>query len=167
MLVALVVIGVVGFIGYYNTDLRYALQSVQRDTPEQRLESFMSAVVKGDEGAALAAWHVGPHGDAPRIASLAERRTTVTRALIAQRPKAYRIESVEWWGMCCEPHIMDSARFASGARYTIDIDGARYRVDTYADHHDEVVFGVPPRDWVVRDVYRVEDKPLYNTWPGR
>ncbi len=33
--------------------------------------------------------------------------------------------------------------------------------------HDEVIEGVPPSGWVVRDVYRLEDKPLYNTWPGR
>lgn len=166
IMTAVIGVAVVAVFAFFNYDVRSALMSLQRDTPGNRVDSFMTAVIQGDERAAFAAWQIPTNGHGPTIASLAERRAYVTRSLIARRPRTYVIESVEWWSMCCEPHIIDSSRLASGARYTVDVDGVRYRIDAFAARTEAVYDGLPPSDWAVRDVYPLGERPIYNRWPG-
>ncbi len=158
---------VVSFVLYFNYDVRAALASVQGDTPQQRVEAFMAAVLRGDEQSVMGAWPVPPGGFPARVAALTDRRTSVTKALVAAGPQRYSIESVEWWSMCCEPHIIDSPKYASGARYTVNIGGARYRIDAFARNKEAVYDGLPPSQWAIYDVYPVTEAPIYNTWPGR
>ncbi len=161
------ILAVAAFVLYFNYDVRAALASVQRDTPQQRVDTYLTAVLRGDEVAALAAWPTPARGYPPTLAALAERRTSVTGALLAARPERYAIDAVEWWSMCCEPHIIDSPKFASGARYTVNVGGTRYRIDAFALNKEAVYDGLPPTDWAIYDVYPLSEKPIYNTWPGR
>jgi hypothetical protein len=150
---------------FFSYDVQSAILRLQRDTPEARVEQLMSALVEGNERAAFVAWSIPPHGYA--AAALMERRSEVLRSVLARRPRVWSVERVEWWSMCCEPHIIDSPRFASGARYTIDIEGMRYRLDVFAMDHANVFDRLPASGWVVYDMYPADAKPLFNTFPGR
>jgi hypothetical protein len=150
--------------GYFNYDVRRAIAVAQRDTAEARVELYLAAIERGDEAAAIAAWGVGAGGDRQELEA---RRAEVTRALASQSPRSYRIEHIEWWSMCCEPHIIASGRLATGARMTVGIDDARYVFDVFADDREHVYDGLPPRGWVLRDVYPSGAAPIYNRFPGR
>ena len=158
---------VVGGYAFLSYDVRYAVATLQRDTPDARVEMLMDAVVSGDERAAFAAWRIPDRGHPPTIDALKQRRDGVIRTLLARRPASYSVESVEWWSMCCMPHIISEARYASGARYTIDIDGAKYRADVFALDREALLDRLPATRWVLYDVCPIEEKPLYNTFPGR
>lgn len=153
--------------GFFSYDVQAAIARLQRDTPEARVEDLMKALVQGDQRAAFAAWRVPDRGHGPTLDALAQRRSEVVRAILEQRPQRYTVEAVEWWSMCCEPHIISSREWASGARYTIVVDGVRYRVDAFATNKAAVYERLPATGWVVYDMYPAGGKPLYNTFPGR
>jgi hypothetical protein len=163
-LVAVVAVTALAVFGYFNYDVRRSIAVAQGDTAEARVERYLAAVSRGDERAALAAWGVdaGAYRD-----ELEARRSEVTRALASQSPRAYRIEHIEWWSMCCEPHIIASGRLATGARMTVGIGDADYVFDVFAMEREDVYDGLPPHGWVLRDVYPSGAAPIYNTFPGR
>ncbi len=151
-------------LGYFNYDVRRAIAVAQGDTAEARVDHYLAAIARGDEAAAISRWGVDAGGYRQELEA---RRSEVTRALASQPPHSYRIEGIEWWSMCCEPHIIASGRLATGARVTVGTDDARYVFDVFAVEREHVYDGLPPRGWVLRDVYPSGAAPIYNRFPGR
>ncbi len=145
-------------------------ETLTGETPEARIATYVNAVRRGDERAALAAWELPTwellEGHSEK---LGERRVRVTRELIAAgiRP-SYHIVHVQWWRTCCEPGITPDSRSAGGARIDVqfaDLNGEplRYRFDlfTRGGAYWGAAMGYPPRAWVLRDLYPADQQPLF------
>jgi hypothetical protein len=129
------------------------------------VERYIGAVLQGDEPRALSMWilpNVAPQG--VLLDQLAERRIATTRSLIAARPtSSYEIKSIELWHpACCEsgPGLTGDYNWAAGARIQVDlaIGGAweSYFFDLFENGRI-----VEPGKWVIRDIYRLNQEPLY------
>jgi len=148
-------------------------EGITGNTPEARVRAYVRAVLRGDEGAALAAWKL-PSWELPRgqSAALAERRQAVTRQLIAaDLQDEFRVRHIEWWRTCCEPGVMCEWRDAGGARIAVQFLEQQglpvaYTFDVF--HRDGPYWGAaagyPPRHWVLRDVYARGQEPLFWRW---
>ena len=88
----------------------------------------------------------------------------MTHELVAARVGPnFEIKSIELWRpACCEsgPGLTNDYQWAAGARIQIDldIDGAweSYVFDLFGDGRI-----VEPGQWLIRDVYRLSEEPLY------
>ena len=126
--------------------------------PESRVQSYLEATVRGDEGQALEIWQTCC---AP-IQSLESRRLDLTRELAAAGAgQQVRIEFIEWWRTCCEPGIINDPRNAGRARIfvsTSDRAGAKHELIFEVLTRDGAYWGDaagnPRRDWTLREVYR-------------
>ena len=133
------------------------------DTPERRVEAYLSATRTGEEAKALDAWVVFSRIRDP--APLLARRTDLTHELASARVgQTYRIGRTEWWRTCCTPGPIGDARDAGLARMHVTATDATGRP------HDLVseIFvrditwwgeagGPSTRDWTLYEVHREGD----------
>jgi len=145
------------------------LERVMGESPEARVAEYVNALARGDERAALAVWKLPSSGLQGEYAGrLKERRQAISHELADRglRPK-FEILHTEWWGLCCEPQVVDDPHSASGARMTVHLFGKDGLVLTYV--FDVFALGVYwdddslrlPRRWVLRDVYPLGEEPLF------
>ena len=146
------------------------LERVMGESPEARVAEYVNALARGDERAALAVWKLPSSGLQGEYAGrLKERRQAISHELADRdlRPE-FEILHTEWWGLCCEPQVVDDPRSASGARMTVHLFGKDGVALTYV--FDVFALGGPywdddslrlPRRWVLRDVYPLGEEPLF------
>ena len=176
--ILLIVIGAYIFvvrIGLGNPALTTFVERIMNETPKAKVAAYFGAVIKGDERKALTIWQL-PEWEGWESSEaaplLSERRENVTKELLAMGIKDYNILNVEWWGTCCEPHVIENPREAGGARIRVqltsrDDDEHVYILDVF---HRETSYwggagGYLPRHWVLRDVYPSGQKPLFWIYP--
>ncbi len=149
-----------------------AVETLTGETPEAKIGAYVQAVLRGNEQGALATWELlNPDPMPARAEQLSARREAVTRELVsAHFQRDYRILNIQWWGTCCEPRVINSPRDAGGARVTVQFLDDKglpslyvFDVFTRGGAYWADALGYPPRQWVLRDVYRFDDKPLYWT----
>lgn len=124
---------------------------------ESRVQAYLEATARGDEGRALGIWQTCC---AP-TQNLEARRLNLTRELAtAGAGQQLRIEFIEWWRTCCEPGIINDPRNAGRARIfvsTSDRAGAMrelvFEVLTKDGAYWGDAAGYPRHDWTLREVY--------------
>jgi hypothetical protein len=166
---------VTGMFGFWlviqsNAELHYLLlEQPVANSPQARIEKFVMAVSRKDSSSAAKVWETDGISPFSLQNDLVKRREKVISDLVAEgiRPD-YLVLSVEWWTTCCEPSVTCSPQNAGGARINVqflDKQGAplRYVFDIFAREQPYwgEAAGYPPRDWVLRDVYPYEEKPLF------
>jgi len=151
-----------------NVDLRYhLLEQTNGNQPQALISEFVQAIVEGDHMTALELWETGdPDPQSP----LAERREGVTSELeSAGVSLEYSILDIEWWTTCCTPSVTCDSREAGGARILVQFmdrfgEPNIYFFDIFTRQpYWGGAAGYPPRDWVIRDVYPVDQEPFF--WP--
>jgi hypothetical protein len=144
--------------------VRVALEGLTRSEPDRAVALYVDALTARDAPLALGRWTVPPNAPDALLA----RRAAVTDQLLGTT--TYRVTRTEWWGTCCEPHIIrdDQARYAGFARLWVDLDGRPYVFDVHTwpqyQYFDD---DGRPRTWVIWDVYPASEGPLLFRWPGR
>lgn len=141
--------------------------------PEQEVTRYVAAAMRGDAGAATAAWPVAAPTD-PRLYLkhdlLARRRAEQTAALVAAAPRSYRVVGIEWWRTCCEPGTLPDGGYAGLARVRVAIEtreGQREMVFDVRRTNDCCTFGFPDtlwQRWVLRDAYPPTKDPIELPW---
>jgi hypothetical protein len=155
----------------YFAGLRFVgpIQEVVRgEYPSARIEAYLAAVRKGALADATAAWHA-PEGPSP--SRLRERRAAVTAELIGARLRSgHEVLNTEWWGTCCEPHLVTSQRDAGLARVRVRLqreDGTpldyTFDVKTPGAYWGAAM-DYPAREWRLVDVYPDGDEPMAFKW---
>jgi hypothetical protein len=151
------------------------IEAIRNEPPEAKVEAYLRATAAGDDDAALAVWEL-PDWLARQEAGarMAERRTSVTRQLASLRlgERASTLD-VEWWRSCCEPGVVESPREAGFARVSVSLtqpEDARlwiyvFDVVTRGGAYWGGTLDYPPREWMLVDVYRMGDEPLYWRFP--
>ena len=133
------------------------------ETPQAKVEAYLSAIRRADRQAALARWPANPSLGAEFEA----RRLRVTDELLALGSSlTYRITGIEWWSNCCEPRPIDSSASAGVARLRLEITGGKgapreyiFDVTTDGPYWGEAGSN-PVRHWALRDVYSPAERPL-------
>src|SRR5207253_9918275 len=80
---------------------------------------------------------------------------------------------VEWWGTCCEPHLVADQRAAGLVRVRLRLvrrDGAAaaYTFDVRTrEPYPAAGPAFPARQWLLVDVYPSSDEPLAFAWERR
>jgi hypothetical protein len=158
-------LGAVGLLG----PLQEALTG---EYPAVRVDAYLRAVAEGREEKAVLVWQVPPGvpGD-PRTSARRERRASITRELIqAGVQSRYATRDVEWWGTCCEPHVVADQRAAGLARMRLRLvrrDGtaAEYTFDVGTRQaYFGALMNFPAREWLLVDVYPEGEDPLAFSW---
>lgn len=150
------------------------LSDVQERQAEKSIENavkyYVRAIMRQDKQAAISQWDVNPPLPDGSESLLQHRRERVTDDLLALGITEYTLFTPEWWITCCEPHVVCGARNAGGARVQVQVLDAVgqptiYVFDVFASEQPYWgdAAGNPPRHWLLRDVYEVEQKPLF--WP--
>lgn len=154
----------------FDTELRYAFQEpTMGETPQAKVVAFVQAIHQNDKSAALALWELGESSTLSRYSALKERREKITTELLsAEYDIEYTILRIEWWTTCCEPSVTCDYRNAGGARIKVqflDNNGLpifyTFDVFTREQPYWGSAMGYPPRHWVIRDVYPINQEPLY------
>ncbi len=137
------------------------------ETPQAEISAYMKAILRGDRRAAIDRWEVAA-SEAERTARLEQRREQVTGELLGLGASEFTVFEPQWWTTCCEPHVTCSSRSAGGARVLVQVldrDGMPqiYVFDVFSREQPYWgdAMGSPPRDWVVRDVFAVDQEPIY------
>ena len=137
------------------------------ESPQAEIAAYMKAILRGDRQAAIGRWEVAA-SEAGRTARLERRREQVTGELLGLGASEFTLFEPQWWTTCCEPHVTCSSRSAGGARVQVQVlDRAGmpqiYVFDVFSREQPYWgdAMGSPPRDWVVRDVYALDQEPLY------
>ncbi|MFQ5885997.1 MAG: hypothetical protein ACE5II_02040, partial [Anaerolineae bacterium] len=144
------------------------VERVIGETPQAKVSSYLALVARGDRDEALALW---PASEWPGP-EYEERRHSATAELEALGPElSHRVLEIEWWGTCCEPHIITNSREAGFARLWVEVSGGdearRYVFDVFTRFgYGGRMEGYPVRRWQILDVYPVGEEPLYWRWPG-
>jgi hypothetical protein len=166
---------IVGMIGLWltiqnNIELRYfLLEQPAVDQPQAEIKNFVQAIVRQDSASAVQLWEISDDSPLGSQSDLAKRREEVISTLISEGISPdYMILHVEWWTTCCEPSVTCDSRNAGGARINVqflDRNGnpTSYLFDVFTREQPYWgdAEGNPPRDWVIRDVYPYEQKPLF------
>ena len=139
------------------------VEQVSGETPQAKVSSYLALAARGDRGEALARWptseRLGPEYEA--------RRHSVTTELGELGPElSHRVLEIEWWGTCCEPHIITDSREAGFARLWVEVSGGdeprRYVFDVFTRFgYGGWMEGYPVRHWQILDVYPAGEEPLY------
>jgi len=176
LIVSLPLIGLIYLCAWGIVPDRMAalVEHVMGNTPEAQVAVYLAAVAHGDEVAALDTWELGTSElmDSTRLPDLQARRQTVTQTLLSRRIRAdFDIRAIEWYAICCMAfHRTDSPGDATGARVFItvhDQTGAAllYVVDVFhrPGRYRGEEANYPRHEWVIRDVYPVDEQPIF--WP--
>lgn len=163
---AIIIIGAGAWLSYINGTFLPFIEKIINENPEAKINVYIQAVAKGDKIAALSAWEISSENN-----PLKERRDKITAELInAEITSKFSVANIEWWGTCCVPAIINNPRAAGGARVDIELtdnNGNKhsYIFDVFASGgYEGAAVGYPVRHWVLRDVYKTGDKPLFWTW---
>ena len=166
----LIILCLVGFWLLLPSVRLTLLERITGNTPETRTRTYVRAVLRGDEEAALTAW-VLPSWELPngRSTALAERRQAIIPEMIAaDLQDDFLILDTEWWRTCCEPGVICDSLNAGGGRVSVqflDQQGlpVTYIFDVF--HRDGSYWGdamgYPRRHWVLRDIYLRGEEPLF------
>lgn len=155
-----------------NDDIRYiVLTQPTGNSPQARITAFVNPVVRGNKTAALKLWEVDGRSLPERQKVMGIRRTSVVADLVSAKIKPdFRIREVEWWTTCCEPNVTNDSRNAGGARIKVQFlnqygSPITYIFDVFTREQPYwgAAEGYRPRDWVIRDVYSEDKKPIF--WP--
>jgi len=144
------------------------VERVGGETPQAKVSSYLALVARGDRDGALVLWPASERLGAEYDL----RRHSVTTELEALGPElSHRVLEIEWWGTCCEPHIITDSREAGFARLWVEVSGGdearRYVFDVFTRFgYGGRWEGYPVRHWQILDVYPVEGEPLVWRWPG-
>ncbi len=137
-------------------------------TPQARVSAYVQAINRGDEQAALDLWELPSRGSDSEFTPLGERRQKITHELLETRlAPGFMILDTEWWSTCCEPREVPYYFGNAGAVHMKvrlrDTQGHSlvYMFDLFAR---ELPWNDDPRDWVIHDVYPLDQKPLYADW---
>jgi hypothetical protein len=152
-----------------DIELRYYL--LERPTgnqPHAQIGAFVQAIVRGERSTALELWEIE---DTDTQSELVRRQKSVISDLVAAGISPdYMILSVEWWTTCCEPSVTCDSRNAGGARILVQFldkkgEPILYTFDVFTREQPYwgSATGYPSRDWVIRDVYPYDQRPLF--WP--
>lgn len=167
---AIVIVVIVGVLVLFSLPGAAFLEQITGETPQAKIASYVRAISRGDEKAALAVWKLptwelyGGYSE-----KLRGRRQVVTHELIAAgiRPE-FNILGIEWWSMCCEPHVTNDPRYAGGARVTVqfmDRSGSYltcvFDVFTRGGSCWDETTACSPRRWALRDVYALGQEPFF------
>ena len=172
VLISLVAIAVLTFsLGLLFPSVRLTLsERVSGNNPEARIRRYVRAVLEEDQERALQAWELFSwEAREDRSAALAQRRVSVTSELMdADLQHEFLILDTEWWRTCCEPGVISNPLGAGGTRVRVQFIEGHGRPIIYifdVFHRDGAYWGsamgYPARHWVLRDVYPLEDEPLY------
>ena len=159
---------------FFTSPVRLTLQErITGNTPEARIKTYVNAVLRGDEEAALAVWEL-PSWEPPngQSVALAERRQAVTRELMAaDLQDDFLLLRTEWWRTCCEPGVICDSRNAGGARVSVQFLNQQglpviYIFDVFHRYGSYwgAAAGYPTRHWALRDVYAQGQEPLFWRW---
>jgi len=145
------------------------VERVSGETPQAKVSSYLALVARGDGDEALALWPASE-----RLGLEYEvRRHSVTTELGTLGPElSHRVVKIEWWGTCCEPHIITDSREAGFARLWVEVsrgdEARRYVFDVFTRFgYGGWMEGYPVRHWRIVEVYSAGEEPLYWRWPGR
>lgn len=149
------------------------VETLTGETPQAKIEQYVHALARGDQAQALALWEL-PTWQLPNdtLPQLRARRQNVTHELyqLAHSVK-FRIRAVEWWGTCCEPHVIQSPPDAGGARVRVEFMDANQKPRIYVFDlftREQPYWGAalnyPPRQWMIRDIYPETQTPLFWTF---
>ena len=152
-----------------DVELRYYL--LERPTgnqPQAQIAAFVQAIVRGDRSTALESWEIE---DTDTQSKLVRRQESVISDLVAAGISPdYMILRADWWTTCCEPSVTCDSRNAGGVRVMVQFldkngEPILYTFDVFTREQPYwgSAAGYPPRDWVIRDVYPYNQKPLF--WP--
>ena len=138
--------------------------------PRAQVHAFVAALREPDASRAESLWVIDETWPAEKRQALSERRTDVVAHLLASGVASeYTVLHVQWWNTCCEPSITCDWPNAGGARLTVqflDAEGmpVQYTFDVFAkdDPYEASIPGLPQR-WILRDVYRLGEQPIF--WP--
>ena len=143
-------------------------RAISGETPQAKVSSYLALVARGDRDRALALWptseRLGPEYEA--------RRHSVTTELEELGPElSHRVLEIEWWGTCCEPHVITDSREAGFARLWVEVSGGseprQYMFDVLVlGGYWGWMEGYPVRHWQILDVYPAGEEPLVWRWPG-
>jgi hypothetical protein len=155
-----------------NSELQYfLLEQPGGNSPQTKVATFAQSIVQGDQTAALKLWAIYDKLPPARFAALDKRREYVISDLLSAKIKpGYMILGVEWWTTCCEPGVTNDSRNAGGARIQVqflDKMGAPivyiFDIFTREQPYWGDAEGYLPRDWIIRDIYSQDKKPLFWT----
>ena len=161
------------WLAFQNNDgLRYfLLEQPTGNSPQAKIANFVKSVVKGDKTESLNLWEISDTSSLEQQNAMDKRREIVISDLVSAKINPdYMLLGIEWWTTCCEPNVTNDSRNAGGARINIqflDTNGLpiHYTFDVFTRKQPYWgdAEGYPPRDWVIRDVYSNDKKPLF--WP--
>lgn len=159
-----------GVILLVNPLREAARDALTRQAVERQAARYLQAVMRGDLSGALAVWETDVQPP-ERAALLTERRAALTAELIALDIRGYNVMDIQWWTTCCEPGVTCSARNAGGARVMVSLQPHQrenvflfmFDVFTRVQPYWGDAAGNPLRRWVLRDVYRWGEQPIF--WP--
>jgi len=136
-------------------------------TPEAEISAYLKAILSQDRQAAIDLWEAQTP-DSDRLTRLEQRRQQVTDELLALSMSEFTAFQPQWWTTCCEPQVTCTSRAAGGARIQVQVLDSTgmpriYVFDVFAREQPYWgdAMGNPSRDWVLRDVYALDQEPLF------
>jgi len=136
-------------------------------TPEAEISAYLQAILSQDRQAAIDLWEVQAP-DPGRLTRLEQRRQQVTDELLALGMSEFTTFQPQWWTTCCEPQVTCYSRSAGGARIQVQVLDSMgmpriYVFDIFAREQPYWgdAMGNPSRDWVLRDIYALDQEPLF------
>ena len=136
-------------------------------TPEAEISAYLQAILSQDRQAAIDLWEAQAP-DSDRLTRLEQRRQQVTDELLALGMSEFTTFQPQWWTTCCEPQVTCNSRAAGGARIQVQVLDSTgmpriYVFDVFAREQPYWgdAMGNPSRDWVLRDVYALDQEPLF------
>jgi hypothetical protein len=144
------------------------LETLMGETPQAKVSSYLELAVSGAREEALALW-LPNEGLGPQYEARRQSATTELEELGAEL--SHRVQRIEWWSTCCEPHVITDSRNAGFARLWVGV----FRDDEPKQYVFDVigrgascwpgVEGCAVRRWQIVDVYPTGEEPLVWGWP--
>ena len=152
-----------------NTELRYfLLEQATANLPQAKIAAFVQSIVHDDKTAALKLWEIDGASSEQQNALRKRREGVISDLLSAKINPDYMVLGIEWWTTCCEPSVTNDSRGAGGARIKVQFLDENelpvayiFDVFTREQPYWGSAEGYQPRDWVIRDVYSENKKPLF------
>lgn len=149
------------------------IEKMTGNTPEVKIENYISAVSNGNKEQALMEWTVLEKDRYKDKSSMLNaeyysqlnnqlRKTgeTITQDLISKKINpTYKIQKVEWWSTCCEPHIIENPRMSGHAKFYVELTDSNKTTSVYIFNlevpggYDGGLTSHYVRHWVIDDIY--------------
>jgi hypothetical protein len=144
------------------------VERLMGETPQAKVSSYLELVASGAREEALALWP-GNEGLGAEYEVRRQSATTEFEELGAEL--SHRVQRIEWWSTCCEPHVITDSRNAGFARLWVEV----FRGDEPRQYVFDVLGrgascwpgmeGCAVRRWQIVDVYPTGEEPLVWGWP--